>query len=192
MDNIEKSQPRCKWCLGDSLYIAYHDQEWGVPVHDDLRLFEFLILETMQAGLSWITILKKRENYREALDQFDLHKIAGYDDLKLQELQHNAGIIRNRLKIKSLVTNAQAFLGIQEKYGSFGQFIWSYVDHKPIKNSWSQHQEIPANTALSGRISRDMKKLGFKFVGSTILYAYMQAIGMVNDHVTSCYRYEEV
>lgn len=183
---------KCGWCLGDDLYETYHDTEWGVPVYDDQILFEFLILETMQAGLSWITILKKRYNYFDALDQFDIHKIAAYDQAKQDELLLNAGIIRNKLKVKSIITNAQLFLDIQKEYGSFSKFIWNYVDGKPIKNSWKNYKDAPANTPLSDQISKDLKKRGFKFVGSTIMYAFMQATGMVNDHEVNCYRYDEV
>lgn len=183
---------KCGWCLGDELYEAYHDKEWGVPVYDDQTLFEFLILETMQAGLSWITILKKRDNYFDALDQFDIHKIAAYDQTKQDELLLNAGIIRNKLKVKSIITNAQLFLDIQKEHGSFSKFIWNYVDGKPIKNSWKNYKDAPANTPLSDQISKDLKKRGFKFVGSTIIYAFMQATGMVNDHEVNCFRYDEV
>jgi len=183
---------KCGWCLGDDLYEAYHDEEWGKPVYDDQTLFEFLILETMQAGLSWITILKKRNNYFDALDQFDIHKIAVYDQAKQDELLLNAGIIRNKLKVKSIITNAQLFIEIQKEYGSFSKYIWDYVEGKPIKNAVQNYKEAPANTPLSDQISKDLKKRGFKFVGSTIMYAFMQAIGMVNDHEVSCYRYNEV
>ncbi|MDO4289150.1 MAG: DNA-3-methyladenine glycosylase I [Eubacterium sp.] len=177
---------RCSWATTD-LYKAYHDKEWGKPVHDDHRLFEMLILEGMQAGLSWLTILNKREAFREAFDHFDCRKIAGYDETKLEALMNNEKIIRNRLKIKAAVTNAQAFIKIQEEYGSFDAFIWSYVDDKPIVNHFESEDEVPASTPLSDKISRDLKKRGFKFVGSTIVYAYMQAIGMVDDHVEGCH-----
>ncbi|GAK74978.1 DNA-3-methyladenine glycosylase I [Nonlabens sp. Asnod3-H03] len=183
---------RCGWCLGDDLYEAYHDLEWGKPVYDDQTLFEFLILETMQAGLSWITILKKRANYYDALDQFDVQKIANYNQNKQDELLMNAGIIRNKLKIKSIITNAQLFMEIQKEFGSFSQYIWNYVDGKPIKNQVLDYKTAPANTALSDQISKDLKKRGFKFVGSTIMYAFMQATGMVNDHEINCHRYDEV
>lgn len=188
----EEIKHRCGWCKGDALYEEYHDVEWGTPVYDDQKLFEFLILETMQAGLSWITILRKRENYREALDGFDALIIASYDQAKQDQLLGNAGIIRNKLKIKSIITNAQLFLEIQGEYGSFSKFIWSYVDHQPVVNRWNNYKEAPANTPLSDRISKDMKKRGFKFVGSTILYAFMQATGMVNDHEVNCHRYDQV
>jgi DNA-3-methyladenine glycosylase I len=183
---------RCGWCVGDDLYEAYHDQEWGTPVYDDATLFEFLLLETFQAGLSWITILRKRENFKEAFDDFDYKKIANYTDDKLEELQHNAGIIRNKLKIKSAKTNAQNFIKIQEEFGSFSKYIWGFVDGKPIKNMVKNYKEAPANTPLSDALSKDLKKRGFKFVGSTIIYANMQAIGMVNDHEVDCFKYNEV
>lgn len=182
---------KCSWCLGDTLYEIYHDTEWGVPVYDDQTLFEFLMLETMQAGLSWITILKKRTHYRDALDQFNVHKIAAYTTEKKEELLLNPGIIRNKLKINALVTNAQLFIKIQEEYGSFSKYIWNYVDHKPIKNAIENYKLAPANTPISDRISKDLKKRGFKFTGSTIIYAFMQATGMVNDHEVTCFRYSE-
>ena len=183
---------RCFWVSDDPLYIEYHDAEWGVPVYDDDRLFEFLILETFQAGLSWITILKKRENFREALDNFDYKKIANYGEDKFEELLQNAGIIRNKLKIKATITNAQAFIKVQEEFGSFSKYIWGFTDGKPIKNSFEKREEVPATTELSDKISKDLKKRGFKFVGSTVIYAHMQATGMVNDHTTDCFRYNEV
>ena len=183
---------RCGWCIGDELYEAYHDEEWGLPVKDDSTLFEFLLLESFQAGLSWITILRKRENFREAFDQFDYQKIAAYDQAKKDSLLQNAGIIRNRLKVNSSVSNARAFMKIQKDYGSFSSYIWSFVDHKPIKNELVNYKEAPATTAISDAISKDLKKKGFKFVGSTIIYAFMQATGMVNDHETTCFRYNEV
>ncbi|NAS12676.1 DNA-3-methyladenine glycosylase I [Poritiphilus flavus] len=183
---------RCGWCLGDPLYEAYHDEEWGVPVRDDHTLFEFLILETFQAGLSWITILRKRENFRNAFDQFDYRKIAEYQQGKVDQLLQDAGIIRNKLKIHATISNAQAFLKVQEEFGSFSTYIWQFVDNVPIKNALKNHKEAPANTDLSDRISKDLKKRGFKFVGSTVVYAHMQATGMVNDHEVGCFRYEEV
>ncbi|ARN71982.1 DNA-3-methyladenine glycosylase [Nonlabens tegetincola] len=183
---------KCGWCIGDELYEQYHDTEWGVPVYDDKTLFEFLILECMQAGLSWITILRKRENYRQALDQFDYHKIAQYDNQKKQELLQNPGIIRNKLKVNAIVTNAQAFINTQQEFGSFSHYIWSFVDNQPVKNEVSDYKEAPANTKLSDQISKDLKKRGFKFVGSTIVYAYLQACGIVNDHETSCFRYDQI
>ena len=183
---------RCGWCEGDALYEAYHDQEWGVPVYDDATLFEFLILETFQAGLSWITVLRKRDNFRRAFDNFDYKKIAHYQPDKIETLLQDAGIIRNKLKVNATVTNAQAFIKVQEAFGSFSKYIWSFVDGKPIKNSVSNYKEAPANTPLSDTISKDLKKRGFKFVGSTVVYAHMQATGMVNDHEVTCFRYHDV
>lgn len=183
---------RCTWCGTDTLYTTYHDKEWGVPVYNDTILFEFLILETFQAGLSWITILKKRENFRNALDNFDYKKIAFYSEEKVKDLLQNQGIIRNKLKIRATITNAQAFIKIQKEFGSFSKYIWSFVAGKPIKNKWEKVTKVPATTPLSDIISKELKKLGFKFVGSTTIYAYMQAIGMVNDHITTCFRYNKV
>lgn len=183
---------RCGWCKGNELYEQYHDLEWGVPVYDDRQLFEFLILETFQAGLSWITVLKKRENFREAFDFFDYEKIALYNDDKFEELMQNAGIIRNKLKIKAAITNAQLFIKVQEEFGSFSNYIWGFIDGKPITNNYNSLNEVPATTKLSDTISKALKKRGFKFVGSTVVYAYMQATGMVNDHITSCFRHKEV
>ncbi len=183
---------RCSWCGTDPLYITYHDTEWGVPVYDDDKLFEFLILETFQAGLSWITVLRKRENFRKAFDNFDYKKIALYDDKKYESLLLNAGIIRNKLKIKATIGNAKAFMAIQKEFGSFSQYIWQFTDAKPIINTFKSLSELPAKTALSDVLSKDLKKRGFKFVGSTVIYAHMQATGMVNDHVTSCFRYKEL
>lgn len=179
---------RCFWLTKDEIYIKYHDEEWGVPVYDDKRLFEFLLLETFQAGLSWITILKKREHFRKAFDQFDYKKIANYTEAKFDELSQNKGIIRNKLKIRAATTNAKLFMAIQEEYGSFSSFIWSYVDGSPIINRFKSKEEVPATTALSDKISKDLKKRGFKFVGSTIVYAFMQATGMVNDHTIDCFK----
>ena len=183
---------KCGWCLGNDLYEAYHDLEWGVPIKEDHILFEFLILETFQAGLSWITVLKKRENFRKALDQFDIEKIMSYDQEKIELLLQDSGIIRNQLKIKATISNAKAFRQIQEEYGSFSTYIWDFVNGTPLKNSVVFYKDAPANTALSDRISKDLKKRGFKFVGSTVVYAFMQAIGMVNDHEIKCFRYDEV
>lgn len=188
----EHSRSRCEWVGADPLYIAYHDKEWGVPVCDDGKLFEFLILETFQAGLSWITVLRKRENFRKAFDNFDYKRVALYDEKKQESLLLDAGIIRNKLKIKATITNAQAFIAIQKEFGSFSKYIWAFVDQKPIQNKWKSIQEVPANTALSDSLSKDLKKRGFKFVGSTVIYAHMQATGMVNDHTTDCFRYKEV
>ena len=183
---------RCGWCVGDPLYEAYHDQEWGVPVTDDETLFEFLILETFQAGLSWITVLRKRENFREAFDHFDYKKIAGYDQDKIDELLQNPGIIRNKLKVNATVSNAKAFMDIQKEFGSFSDYIWKFVDGNPIKNAWENYKLAPSTTDISDAISKDLKKRGFKFVGSTVVYAHMQATGMVNDHEIRCFRYDEV
>lgn len=180
---------RCHWCSSDPLYMNYHDQEWGVPVHDDTVLFEFLLLEGFQAGLSWITILKKRENFRNAFDNFDYTRIARYNDIKKEELLHNTGIIRNRLKINSASTNAENFIKVQQEFGSFDAYIWNFVNNKPIKNHWKHYEECPATTPLSDSISKDLKRRGFKFVGSTIIYAFMQAVGMVNDHEVDCFKY---
>lgn len=180
---------RCAWVTEDKIYQDYHDKEWGVPLHDDRRLFEMLILEGMQAGLSWLTVLRKREAFREAFDGFDIDIVSKYDQKKVANLMENKDIIRNRLKIESVIRNAKAFLKVQEQYGSFDSFIWSYVNNKPIVNNYANLKEIPANTPLSDTISKDFKKLGFNFVGSTIIYAYMQSIGMVNDHTKDCYLY---
>ncbi len=178
---------RCPWCGTDVIYTAYHDNEWGRPEHDDRKLFEMLILEGMQAGLSWITILRKRENFRRAFDNFDPKKIARYGDEKLAELLANEGIIRNRLKINAAVTNAKAFLEVQKEFGSFDKYIWSFVDNKPIINRPKTLADVPAKTPLSDKISAELKKRGFKFVGSTIIYSFMQAVGMVDDHITLCF-----
>ena len=183
---------RCEWAGSDPLYVAYHDHEWGTPVHDDRKLFEFLMLESAQAGLSWITILRKRRNYENAFDQFDPEKIAGYSELKIQNLLKNKGIIRNKKKIQASVRNANAFLRIQEEWGSFDGYIWQFVGGSPRINSWKQTSEIPAKSDESTRMSRDLKQRGFTFVGPTICYAFMQAVGMVNDHVIDCYRYAEL
>ncbi len=183
---------KCGWCLGDELYEAYHDTEWGVPVKDDATLFEFLILETFQAGLSWITILRKRENFRSAFDDFAYKKIARYKQSKIDELLQDKGIVRNKLKINATVTNAQNFMKIQDEFGSFSKYIWGFVDDTPINNKLKNYKNAPANTPLSDTISKDLKKRGFKFVGSTVIYAHMQATGMVNDHETNCFRYHEV
>lgn len=183
---------RCHWCKGDALYEAYHDQEWGVPLHDDKKLFEFLLLESFQAGLSWITILRKRENFRKAFDDFDYRKIAHYSEDKIQSLLTDSGIIRNKLKVRAAVSNAKAFLQVQEEFGAFDTYIWGFVDGKPVQNKWRSKDEVPANTPLSDKISKDLKKRGFKFVGSTVIYAHMQATGMVHDHTTDCFRHAEV
>ncbi|MGK2907620.1 MAG: DNA-3-methyladenine glycosylase I [Desulfuromonadales bacterium] len=183
---------RCTWCGSDPLYVAYHDEEWGVPVHDDRRLFEMLILEGAQAGLSWLTILKKRNNYRRALHNFDPDKIARYDDEEILRLMQDAGIVRNRLKIEATIKNAQGFLLIREEYNSFAEYLWQYIDDTPVTNSWQNHSDIPAHTPLSDRLSKDLKQRNFNFVGTTICYAFMQAVGMVNDHTTDCFRYQQI
>jgi DNA-3-methyladenine glycosylase I len=183
---------RCPWPSDDSLMIKYHDKEWGVPLHNDRKLFEFLILEGFQAGLSWRTILHKRENFREAFDNFDFNKIAKYNRKKINSLLKNEGIIRNKLKIEAAITNAKAFLQVRKEFGTFDKYIWSFVNGKPIQNKFKSLKELPAKTKLSDKISDDLKKRGFKFVGSTIVYAHMQATGMVNDHVVSCFRYKEI
>lgn len=183
---------RCGWCVGDSLYEAYHDLEWGVPVKDDATLFEFLILETFQAGLSWITILRKRENFRKAFDNFDYKKIAAYDQTKIDTLLQDAGIVRNKLKVNATVTNAQQFIKIQEEFGSFSSYVWDFVDGKTIKNAFKNYKDAPATSPISDALSKDLKKRGFKFVGSTVIYAQMQATGMINDHEVNCFRYNEV
>jgi DNA-3-methyladenine glycosylase I len=188
MSTIKK---RCPWSTNDPLYIQYHDKEWGVPVHDDRTLFEFLILEGAQAGLSWITILKKRENYRKAFDNFEPVRIAKYDARKIKSLLADAGIVRNRLKIAAAIQNAKAFLAVKKEFGSFDTYIWSFVGGRTKKNSRKTLKEIPPKTSESDIMSKDLKKRGFKFVGSTICYAFMQATGMVNDHITTCYRYKE-
>ncbi|MDL2249737.1 DNA-3-methyladenine glycosylase I [Lachnospiraceae bacterium OttesenSCG-928-J05] len=184
---MNEKKERCAWAGEDELYCRYHDEEWGVPLHDERRLFEMLCLEGAQAGLSWITILRKRENYRKAFDNFEIDKILKYDEKKINELLQDAGIVRNRLKIQSVITNATAFREIQEEFGSFDSYIWSYVKGTPIQNHWKDIQEVPAKTELSDQISKDLKKRGFKFVGSTIIYAYMQSIGMVDDHTANCF-----
>ena len=183
---------RCAWVKDDPLEIAYHDSEWGVPVTDDRKLFEFLILEGAQAGLSWSKVLKKRENYRQAFANFDPERVAQFDEVKQEELKQNPGIIRNKLKIASAVTNARLFLDIQAEYGSFASYIWQFVEGKPIQNHWENLKQVPATSSESDAMSKDLKKRGFKFVGSTICYAFMQATGMVNDHTTDCFRYEEI
>ena len=179
---------RCTWCEKDDLYRDYHDNEWGKPVYDDAKLFEFLVLETFQAGLSWHTILKKRENFRTAFDHFDYKKIARYKEVKVQELLQNAGIIRNQLKIRGTVANAIAFIEVQAEFGSFSKYIWDFTGGKPIDNNPKTMKDIPATTEISDALSKDLKKRGFKFVGSTVVYAHMQATGMVNDHVSACWK----
>ncbi len=183
---------RCEWVGNDPLMIEYHDKEWGVPVHDDTKLFEFLVLDAMQAGLSWMTVLKKRENFRKAFDNFDVKKIAKYDESKLEELLLDKGIIRNRQKINACIKNAKSFLEIQKEFGSFDAYIWQFVGGQTIKNSWTKLSDLPPNTPESDMLSKNMKGRGFSFVGSTICYAFMQAAGMVNDHTIDCFRYHEV
>ena len=182
---------RCRWCGDNPIYVEYHDTEWGGPIYDDQSLFQSLILEGAQAGLSWITVLKKREGYRAAFANFDYEAIADFSDRQLMDLRTDDRIIRNRLKIDSARTNAIAFIETRQEYDSFSEFIWGFVNDRPIVNSWSKHESIPASTELSVRISKNLKKRGFKFVGSTIVYSFLQACGLVNDHVTSCFRYQE-
>jgi len=183
---------RCPWCGDDPLYVAYHDREWGVPVHDDCKLFEFLILEGAQAGLSWITILRKRENYRKAMDNFDIAAIAAYGEPEVARLLSDPGIVRNRLKIRATIANARAVLAIQKEFGSFSQYLWGFVGHRPICNHWRSLSQVPARTTLSDAISKDLKKRGCSFVGSTIIYSLMQAVGMVNDHLVDCFRHPQI
>ena len=187
---MKQNMKRCDWAEGSDLERAYHDEQWGVPVHDDRLLFEMLTLEGAQAGLSWSTILNKREGYRKAFDDFDVQKIAEYSQEKIDALLQNPEIIRNRLKVNATVNNARAFIRVQEEFGSFAAYIWSFVENKPIRNRWESTAQIPAHTPLSDTISKELKKRGFTFVGSTICYAYMQAIGMVNDHLVGCFRYD--
>ncbi|OGT38760.1 MAG: DNA-3-methyladenine glycosylase [Gammaproteobacteria bacterium RIFCSPHIGHO2_12_FULL_37_14] len=184
---MHDNKQRCAWVNDDPIYIHYHDNEWGVAIDDDRLLFEFLILEGAQAGLNWLTILKRRENYRLAFDHFDAEKMADYNEKKYHELLTNTGIIRNRLKIQSVITNAKAYLSILEKYDSFSDYIWQFVDGRPIKNRWKTEKQVPTNTTVSDKLSKDLKARGFTFVGSTICYAFMQAVGMVNDHLMDCY-----
>lgn len=183
---------RCGWVGKEEIYVKYHDEEWGVPVRDDDKQFEFLILETFQAGLSWITILRKRENFRKAFDNFDYKKIAQYNEDKIQSLLEDEGIIRNKLKVRATVTNAQAFMKIQEEFGSFTDYIWEFVNHKSINGNRKSLKEVPATTEISDKLSKDLKKRGFKFVGSTVVYAHLQATGLVNDHTLDCFRYSEI
>ena len=180
---------RCPWCGNDELYVRYHDEEWGVPVHDDRKHFEFLVLESGQAGLSWLTILRKRENYRKAYDNFDPVKVSQYNDAKIEELMQNAGIIRNRRKIEASINNAKRFLEIQKEFGSFDNYIWSFVDNKAVKNHWNDITEVPATSELSDKVSKDLKNRDFKFLGSTIVYAHLQATGLINDHLVGCFKY---
>ncbi len=183
---------RCAWCVSDPVYVAYHDEEWGVPVHDDRRLFEFLILEGAQAGLSWLTVLKKRESYRKAFHGFDCERIARYTQKDVARLLADPGIVRNRLKIEAAVRNARGVIGIREEFGSLDAYLWRFVEGAPRRNAWCRLTDVPAQTPESDRMSRDLKKRGFNFVGPTVCYAFMQAVGMVNDHMTDCFRYAEV
>jgi DNA-3-methyladenine glycosylase I len=183
---------RCKWCLSEKIYIKYHDNEWGKPIYEDSKLFEYLLLETFQTGLKWITILKKRECFKKSFDDFNYKTIANYSDAKIDDLCNNPEIIRNRLKIEASRTNASAFIKIQKEFKSFSKYIWGFVNEQPIKNNFKKLKDIPKNTPLSKEISKNLKARGFKFIGETIIYAYMQAIGMVNDHTTDCFRYNEV
>ena len=187
-----KSKTRCSWCGDDPLYVEYHDTEWGVPLRDEQKLFEFLVLETFQAGLSWITVLRKRENFRKVLDNFDYKKIALYDEVKITELLQDAGIIRNKLKVRATISNAVAFMKIQKEFGSFSKYIWGFVNDTPIQNNIKSMSEVKATSATSDKLSKDLKKRGFKFVGPTVVYAHMQATGMVNDHTVDCFRHKEV
>jgi DNA-3-methyladenine glycosylase I len=189
---FKMNKSRCAWAGSDALYQSYHDTEWGVPLHDDQRLFEFLILEGAQAGLSWITILRKRENYRASFDGFDAARIAGYGANKIESLLQNEGIVRNRLKVEAAVINAQRFMEVQDEFGNFAAFIWQFVEGKPKQNAWRSLADIPASTPKSDAMSKELKRRGFKFVGSTICYAFMQATGMVNDHTTDCFRHKEL
>ena len=188
----QTSSTRCAWGASDPLYVPYHDDEWGVPLHDDGRLFEMLVLEGAQAGLSWLTILRRREAYRRAFDRFDPQAVARYGPHEVERLLADAGIIRNRLKIDSAINNARAFLEVQEKFGSFDRYVWRFVDGAPTQNAWTKHEEVPAQTPVSNALSKDLRKRGFTFVGPTICYAHMQATGMVNDHLVGCFRHREV
>jgi DNA-3-methyladenine glycosylase I len=189
---MPKREERCAWSLGSQLYRDYHDNEWGVPVHDERKLFEMLILEGAQAGLSWSTILNKRQGYRQAFDNFEPERVARYDERKIEELMGNPAIVRNRLKIAAAVQNARAFLAIQRQYGSFDAYIWHFVEGRPLQNSWSSLSDVPARTPISDAMSKALNKAGFRFVGSTICYSFMQAVGLVNDHVTTCFRWSEL
>jgi len=187
---VPSAKPRCQWCGTDPLYVRYHDEEWGVPVHDDRKHFEFLILEGAQAGLSWITILRKRENYREAFANFDAERVARYGKREFARLLKNPGIVRNRLKIAAAAKNARAFLAVQEEFGSFDKYVWRFVGGRPIRNRWKRMKQLPTRTKEADALSKDLKKRGFSFVGPTIIYAHMQAVGMVNDHTIDCFRYK--
>ena len=186
------TEKRCDWCLGNELYMAYHDTEWGVPVHDDRRHFEFLILEGAQAGLSWLTVLRKRESYRKAYDGFDPARVARYNDRKVASLLADPGIVRNRKKVESSITNAQAFLTVRKEFGTFDRYLWGFVDGKPVRNRWKSISEIPTTSELAVRLSADLKKRGFRFVGPTIIYSHLQAVGVINDHLEGCFRHKQV
>jgi len=183
---------RCDWCLGNELYITYHDTEWGVPVHEDRRHFEFLVLEGAQAGLSWLTVLRKRDSYRKAFDDFDPVRVARYNGGKVESLLADPGIVRNRKKVESAVANAKAFLAVRKEFGTFDRYLWGFVNGRPVRNRWKSLSEIPATSELAERVSADLKKRGFRFVGPTIIYAHLQAIGVINDHLVGCYRYRQV
>jgi DNA-3-methyladenine glycosylase I len=187
-----KARKRCPWCGDDPLYVAYHDTEWGLPMHDDRKHFEFLTLEGAQAGLSWITVLRKRENYRKAFADWDVARVARFTPARVEKLLRDPGIVRNRLKVESVIVNARSYLRIQEKYGSFSAYLWAFVDGRPVLNRWKTLAEIPAATPLSDAVSKDLKRRGFKFIGSTVIYAHLQAAGLVNDHLFSCFRWREV
>lgn len=189
---LEETKLRCDWASSHPLYVVYHDEEWGVPQHDDRKLFELLILEGAQAGLSWLTVLKKREQYRNAFDRFDPRRVAAYEERKIAELLADAGIVRNRRKIEAAVRNGRAFLKVQEEFGSFDAYVWQFVSGRPIKNLWRSIKELPPRSSQSDAMSKDLKKRGFSFVGSTICYAFMQAAGLVNDHIVTCFRYDEI
>lgn len=183
---------RCDWCGDNELYVKYHDEEWGVPVHDDSKHFEFLVLESAQAGLNWLTILKKRENYRKAYDGFDYMKVAQYDENKIEELMQDKGIVRNRLKINASINNARCFMNIQKEFGSFDNYIWGFTGNHPLVNHWQDISQVPASSDLSDKVSLDLKKRGFKFLGTIIIYSHLQATGVINDHITTCFRHDEV
>jgi DNA-3-methyladenine glycosylase I len=183
---------RCPWSLGDEMYVKYHDEEWGTPIHDDVKQFEFLVLESAQAGLNWHTVLSKRENYRKAYKGFDPKKVAGFTEKNIEEMMNNPGIIRNRMKIEASINNAKRLLEVCKEFGSFDRYLWSFVNFKPVVGHWKSVSEIPVKTELSDRISKDMKKRGFRFLGSTIIYSHLQAVGIINDHITGCFRYKEL
>ena len=191
-EGVADGRTRCPWAEGSDIMTAYHDTEWGVPLHDDQKHFEFLCLEAFQAGLSWLIVLRKREAFRHAFANFDPRKVASFDKNRVEELRSDAGIIRNRLKIEATIHNASRFLEVQQEFGSFDSYIWSFTDGKPVVNRWKTQEQMPATTELSDEVSKDLKQRGFKFVGSTIIYAHLQAIGVVNDHITGCFRYGEV